>query len=270
MIFDRHIRNVFPSVAALSYNPVFAVLADAAAAMFAWLIPEWRQLPPNHLRVRVGVNNRIVRNQTHFINFGSNMWFRWLAHGYAAPDSVVLEIGCGCGRVAWPLRGNWFQGKYYGIDIDSEMLDWCRKNFDERFSFHQTAHASLTYHDRRAGESCYYELPCADESVDFIYATSLLTHLLEFEMMNYIRESFRVAKPGARVLMYFFSYQAVRKGGRWTFGHRVGNAYVENPALPEAAVAYDSAFIMAAFKSAGFEDVSVTELPVQSLVSCRR
>lgn len=270
MVFDRHIRNVFPSIAALSYNPIFAVLVDTAASLFDWFFREWRQLPPNHLRVRVGVNNRLFLNQTHFIAFGNELWLSWLADGYAGPDSVVLEIGCGCGRVAWPLRGGWFQGKYCGIDIDSEMLEWCRQSFDERFSFHQTAHASLTYHDRRQTESRYYKLPCADESVDFIYSTSLFTHLLEFEMINYIEESYRAAKPGATVLMYFFSYGSVRKGGRWTFGHRAGNAYVETLDLPEAAVAYDTDFIVASFRAAGFEKVSVIEEPFQSLVICRR
>jgi hypothetical protein len=47
-------------------------------------------------------------------------------------------------------------------------------------------------------------------------------------------------------------------GGRWTFSRRLGNAYVENLKYPEAAVAYERAYLEANVRAAGFSEVQVT------------
>ena len=85
-----------------------------------------------------------------------------------------------------------------------------------------------------------YVLPIADESIDFGFSTSVFTHLLEPEMVNYYRESFRVLKPGGSMAMYCFSmdHPPPTFGDRHTFQFRIGNSYVESMAVPEAAVAY--------------------------------
>jgi hypothetical protein len=51
---------------------------------------------------------------------------------------------------------------------------------------------------------------------DFIYSTSLYTHLLEDELGNYTRESFRVLRPNGVMYMTFFCMDSVELGNRWT------------------------------------------------------
>ena len=55
-------------------------------------------------------------------------------------------------------------------------------------------------------------------------------------------------------------------GGRWTFRSRVGEAFVENANLPEAAVAYSRDFLERACRRAGFDDVEVIRRAGQSLL----
>jgi ubiquinone/menaquinone biosynthesis C-methylase UbiE len=50
-----------------------------------------------------------------------------------------------------------------------------------------------------------YVLPIADESIDFVFSTSVFTNVLEPEMVNYYKESFRVLKPLDSMAMYYFS-----------------------------------------------------------------
>jgi hypothetical protein len=46
-------------------------------------------------------------------------------------------------------------------------------------------------------------------------------------------------------------------GGRWTFEHRVQNAFVENQQYPEAAVGYARDFLVKTAREAGFPDCEV-------------
>ena len=51
------------------------------------------------------------------------------------------------------------------------------------FLFHRSNHVSRAYNV--AGETeDNYVLPIADESIDFVFSTSVFTHLLEPEMVN--------------------------------------------------------------------------------------
>ncbi len=69
-----------------------------------------------------------------------------------------------------------------------------------------------------------------------------------------MRESCRVLKEDSFMAMFCFSmdHPPPTFGGRHTFGFRIGNAYVESMAVPEAAVAYEEKFLFEAARKAGF------------------
>lgn len=279
MAFDRLIRRIVPSVSKITYNP----LVKLGLSMFD-IVPrltyrEFRKLPPNYMRCRVGVGNRLFANQVIYLTRGSSLWMYAFARGMVDFNSNIVEIGCGCGRRAHHLRdlqfhSEKFTGKYYGIDIDSEMLDWCRRNFDpQRFEFILSTHGSKSYRNE-AATSDYYRFPLENNSIDFVFATSLLTHLLEEQMMNYFQESARVLRPGRHLMISCFCLDHPGKtfGDRHTFQHQVGNAYVESKEVPEAAVAYREAFLIESAKKAGFADAHVLHAAddVQQMLVCRK
>src|SRR5690242_5375132 len=131
--YDRVLRRFVPSIAKLSYDPCVKIIGDAIARLVAWPFPELKELPPNHLRIRVGSGNLIFNSHVNFIQMGDDVWLTFLSRNYCAFNSDVVELGCGCGRLARPLRDPpwdpWFQGTYVGVDIDSEMIEYCRSNF---------------------------------------------------------------------------------------------------------------------------------------------
>jgi SAM-dependent methyltransferase len=267
---EKLIRAFIPSSANLSYNPVFGVLGDAISAFPSLLYPEFRGLPPNHLRVRVGVGNKLLFNQAYHLQVGAGFWQNWLSSCYVKASSDILEIGCGCGRIAHHLRGNWFVGSYVGIDIDRESLQWCTSHFpSEKFTFLPSPHVSATYASHSVDESTPIAFP-EDWEKDFIYSTSLYTHLLETELANYTRESFRVLRPNGTMYMTFFCLDSVELGKRWTFKHKIGEAFVESIKYPEAAVAYTREFIERLCYSVGFSQVSIIGNRGQSALICRK
>ena len=274
MTMDKAIRRLVPSASRLSYNPVFKAIVDSFDLVPRLVFEELARIPPNHLRIRVGVGNRIFANQVIFVAGSKDFWMHAFHSGLCRLDSTIVDIGCGCGRYAHPLRdyrykSERFTGKYIGIDIDEEMLAWCRKNYDAaRFSFYQSNHASKAYRGTKNANPnpnghLHYRLPVADESADFVFSTSLFTHLLEEQLGNYCQESYRVLKPGGHMAMSCFSmdHPPPTYGQRHTFRYRIANAHVESLDVPEAAVAYDESFLLAVAQRAGFRTAEMMEAP---------
>lgn len=261
---ERHARRFVPSTSLLSHNFLFKCFVNFSDLLPRIIWKEFRKLPPNHLRIRVGVGNRFLSNQIFYLNVAESFWLHYMSIGAVNLDSTIMDIGCGCGRFAHHLRDfvyldARFTGQYIGVDIDPEMLDWCRKHFDaSHFQFLHSTHASRSYKQSGASDAGY-TIPVAANSVDFVFSRSLFTHLLEAELTNYLRESLRILKPGAHMVMSFFclDYPPPTYGGRHTFSHRMGNASVESRAVPEAAVAYTEEFMVHLAREVGFSSVEV-------------
>jgi len=279
MGLDRTLRRFVPAVSRLTYNPVFKVVVDSFDFLPKLMYPELSRIPPNHLRIRVGVGNRLFTNKIHYLTIGSAFWMHCFHAGLCRLDSTVVDLGCGCGRVAHTLRdygfkSERFSGHYVGIDVDKEMLNWCSRNFDpERFEFHLSSHANKAYRTG-SNENSYYALPLGDETADLVFSTSLFTHLLENELINYCQESYRVLKPNGHMAMYCFSMDHLPAsfGDRHTFQHRIGNAYVESLSVPEAAVAYEEQFLFSTAKKIGFRTAEIQTAPgdSQPMLLCRK
>jgi SAM-dependent methyltransferase len=257
----------------MSYNPVVKVVGDAFSNIVSLPFTELHNLPPNHLRIRIGVGNRILANQVHFLQMGSGIWHYFLSRQYCKFNSDIVELGCGCGRIAYPLKGDWFEGTYVGVDIDQEMVDYCRQHFPKKqFGFVLSRHKSETYSSGskmmpKAQEEC--EIGDGD-SKDFVYSISLYSHLLEREFEEYLRETFRLLRPGGLMYLTFFCLDHVKLGNRWTFLHRKGNSYIEDLKYPEAAVAYRRDYVQELVSRIGFREVSILPRDIQSALLARK
>ncbi|HYE50114.1 MAG TPA: class I SAM-dependent methyltransferase [Azospirillaceae bacterium] len=257
----RTFRRFFPSASRMTFNTPAKLLLDAADLPARLFYPEFRRLPPNHMRVRVGTGGRYLANQVFHLQEPRNFWLFAFSRGLVRLDHTILDIGVGCGRFAAHIRDyvqgpSRFTGSYIGVDIDAEMLAWCRQAFPpDHFRFHLSTDASASY-NRTAQAPGPYRVPEPDGSVDFVMATSLFTHLLEAELDNYLREAARLLRPGGHLAAQFFclDHPPPTYGGRHTFSHRVGNAHVESLAQPEAAVAYREAFLFERVRAAGLAD----------------
>lgn len=269
MSLEKAIRRVIPSASRLTYNPVFKAVVDSFDLLPKLVYRELSGIPPNHMRIRIGVGNRIFANHVIFVAGSKDFWMHAFHSGLCRLDSTIVDIGCGCGRYAHPLRDYQFKserftGKYIGIDIDEEMLAWCRKHYDaERFSFHRSAHSSTAYRGIGKGGGAYYQLPLDAGSADFVFSTSLFTHLLEEQLNNYCQESYRALKPGGYMAMACFSMDHLPPtyGQRHTFKGRIANAHVESLDVPEAAVAYQEEFLFRVALGAGFRTAEILEAP---------
>jgi SAM-dependent methyltransferase len=150
-----------------------------------------------------------------------------------------------------------FRAHYYGIDIDAEMIEWCKNHHDAgRFTFFRATGRSVTYHQESTSNAPYV-IPLPDASADFVFSTSLFSHLLEHDLANYVAETSRILRSGGHAVHSFFSldHLPLSYGGRHTFRYTSGEAHIESPRQPEAAVAYYDNYIATVFAQSGLDDV---------------
>ncbi|MCB9456624.1 MAG: class I SAM-dependent methyltransferase [Anaerolineaceae bacterium] len=102
--------------------------------------------------------------------------------GGLTPESRVLEIGAGTGRIALPVSRH--IGEYYGIDVSASMLARLRGKQDGHKVY--TAQADATY------------LPFPNSSFDAVIAVHVF-HLIA-RWQHALREVARVLRPGGKLL----------------------------------------------------------------------
>ena len=160
----------------------------------------------------------------------------------------VLDVGCGCGRMAVPLvayLNN--RAKYEGFDISEPAIRWCQENISTRypnFRFRLADLFNTGYNPQGTLLPQEFRFPYEDESFDFVFLTSVFTHMLRADVEHYVGEIVRVMKPKARCLITFFlltndSRVLIEQGqSTLTFPYIIKDTAVRYANAPEGAVAF--------------------------------
>jgi glycosyltransferase involved in cell wall biosynthesis/SAM-dependent methyltransferase len=172
------------------------------------------------------------------------------------PDDRVLDIGCGIGQKARPLtRYLSPSGRYDGIDIVPEGIEWCRRNYRRFNNFHFAVADLFSSHynpraDKRARD---YTFPYETESFDLIFLSSVFTHMLPADMENYFSETARMLKPGGKCVMTFFllnpeSVRGIEAGLNtvqlpFTYEYQQETCRIADRETPETIVAHDESYV---------------------------
>ena len=176
--------------------------------------PVWKNvvpIPPEGLLWSVGGSSLEL-----FFVVGDAWWQVMARH--LAPESTVVDIGCGCGRAARVLLPHPSVRKYVGFDVIPESIAWCntfiQPLFGDRASFIHYDLYSAEYNPRADMRASDLRFPCDDLSVDMVVAASVFTHLLESDARHYLREIGRVLTTRGRALLSI--HNAVPEGVRFT------------------------------------------------------
>jgi GT2 family glycosyltransferase/glycosyltransferase involved in cell wall biosynthesis/SAM-dependent methyltransferase len=118
----------------------------------------------------------------------------------------LLDIGCGCGRLARVLAVDPTLGAYIGFDCIRANIIWCRTHVLPAFAgksceFHHVDARSAEYNPAGAIRAEDVRFPCGTASMDLVVAASLFTHLFEADAIRYLREIARVLKPHGKALL---------------------------------------------------------------------
>ncbi|OED42634.1 hypothetical protein AB833_05810 [Chromatiales bacterium (ex Bugula neritina AB1)] len=176
----------------------------------------------------------------------------------------MLDVGCGLGRLARPLIEYLVDGRYVGLDTTKSSVDWCTQEYSDvpNFEFIFANVFSNDYNTDAPLKASEYRFPLDDRSFDFVWSTSLFTHLVFEDFDNYIKEMSRVMKPGARCWNTYLLLDSVAlelidilnaKNTRHNLPHEVHGGRVRSLENPEAQIALYEAMVIDTHNKYGLE-----------------
>lgn len=213
-------------------------------------------LPPKSIYEQIG-----AEDDAGFLRAGEEFFglFRDLCD--LGPDEDVLDVGCGVGRMAFPLTRHLSgKGSYEGFDIFRDAVEWCQREVTPRFPNFRFQHAdivSVRYNPTGSVKGSEFRFPYDDASFDFAFLTSVFTHLLPDDLHRYMDELARVLRPGGRCLITYFllngeSKQLIaEKPQGFSLIPQDDVFWVHSWDVPEWAVAYEEDHIRARHAAAG-------------------
>ena len=213
-------------------------------------------LPPDHLRLGVG------NPDGEFYRVGEDIVVRLRREAGLGPSSRVLDIGCGLGRVAYPLaRELGPDGSYDGFDTNKEYIEWCENGLGldpQRVRFHWFDIYNSVYNPAGTIDGENLVFPWPDGAFTLTVATSLFTHLSAKGTVNYVREMARTLERGGLAFASFFvldheSREVIAQ--RETYPHfttEIEHGRVADPNSPDVAIAFDAEWLHQLFLSSGF------------------
>ncbi len=169
------------------------------------------------------------------------------------PTDAVLDVGCGVGRMAYALAHYLApSAAYEGFDIVERLIRWCQQSITPRFphfQFRTVDVANPSYNQGVTGPAAAFVFPYEAERFDFVFLTSVFTHMRGREVRRYLDEIRRVLKPGGRCLATFFllNAQAERliRDGKSTqkLVHPLEDGFTTRPDKPEDCIGFSEALV---------------------------
>ena len=186
-----------------------------------------------------------------YLKTGNNFLKYFIELAALAPEQKVLDVGSGIGRMAVPLTGYLTTGEYEGFDIMKEGIDWCNKHITVRHPNFRFKHVALQndLYSMDGNTANDFRFPYPDDHFDFVFLTSVFTHMLPDEVENYFREIRRVLKKRGRCLATFFilnieSKKYLEHNSAFTFPHIFGHYRLMDVKVKSANVAYEEQYII--------------------------
>lgn len=198
-----------------------------------------------------------------YLGTANEFFIYFTRYGELKPTDTVLDIGCGQGRMAIPLTTYLTpQTRYEGFDIVPAGIDWCNEKIAKHFpNFHfQVADVyNQMYVGGAAQTATQYRFPFADATFDFVFLTSVFTHMFPNEVEHYASEIGRVLRPGGRCLSTFFlmtedALSLVAQGkSTQNFVHERDGYRIVKTDAPEEAVGFTVPDVLAMFERYGMK-----------------
>jgi SAM-dependent methyltransferase len=196
-----------------------------------------------------------------FEQIGKEFKKHFIALGNLQPGDRVLDVGCGLGRMAIPLTSYLSkEGEYWGFDIVKQGIEWCQRHISPKYNNFHFLHSDIynkQYNRKGKIRAQDFKFPFEDAFFDFVFLTSVFTHMLPIDVENYTGEIARVLKAGGKCMITFFLLNAestnlIRSGNsRLDFRYEVEGCLTTDKNTPEDALAYDEEFLKRLFNRHG-------------------
>jgi SAM-dependent methyltransferase len=185
----------------------------------------------------------------HFLDVSCEWLSYFIQEVHLRPDSDVLDVGCGCGRIAHALA-HYLRptARYEGFDIIDRLVTSAQQTISPifpNFRFRKVDIHNTFYNPTGRLRSLDFHFPYDDESFDFVVLVSVFTHMLAPDVRHYLDEIGRVLRPGGKCLLSCFLLNSESRRliaqGKSTIApvHPLDECFVVVPTVPEDAVGFE-------------------------------
>jgi SAM-dependent methyltransferase/uncharacterized membrane protein YbhN (UPF0104 family) len=211
-------------------------------------------IPPAELRF-------MGDSEESFVEIGDALVNVLERHADFTPDSRVLDVGCGYGRLAHALLRRGFSGRYLGIDVLGPHVDWCAQSLaTDGVEFRRVDIRNERYNP--AGTRPARALDLAGERFDVVALFSLFTHMWPEDVAAYLRVLDSALAPGGRAIASFFllddEWRRLESAGSPDFRlplERTAFCRYESEAEPLHRVGYELDWVLQTAREAGLAAV---------------
>lgn len=157
-------------------------------------------------------NLHLIVGGGHSIEIANETFELLKAFGLFKKGIDILDFGCGFGRLSIPILKELDQNnKYIGVDIVPKLIDYAKKTIESNFAnakffllADKNKHYDQYFDGLHIGDDSISNIQEVCSSIDFIMNFSVFTHLEKKDARKYLREFFRVLKPGGNLLISTF------------------------------------------------------------------
>jgi SAM-dependent methyltransferase len=150
--------------------------------------------PAHVARLRALLDRDAAFSQAVGGNFlaSGKLQYSLLVHLGLDPKHLVIDVGCGSGRLAAQLAH--IAGlRYLGTDVVPDLLEYAR-TLTQRPDWRFLLTDGVT-------------IPAENESADFVSFFSVFTHLRHEESCQYLAQARRVLRPGGLIVFSFLEFR---------------------------------------------------------------
>jgi SAM-dependent methyltransferase len=166
------------------------------------------------------------------------------------PETRVLDVGCGPGRLATGIIRVFGRMDYTGNDVDRDAILWCKKHIEARhptFKFHLLPVRNERYNPRGLDLTPGFQFDLPSGAFDLIYVYSVFTNMAERDMRIYLTDFRRLLADDGQV---FFTAYAEDGVPPVTINP---DGYISRPCSgPLHAVRYERAHLLSLLEELGY------------------
>jgi SAM-dependent methyltransferase len=141
----------------------------------------------------------------------------WLTDcGVNVRTGLILDVGCGWGRLAYGLLTTGFAGQYIGVDIVKERIDWLNANFTPvhpRYTFQFSDVRNDLYNPKGTLLRIPFDTIAGNAAPDTIVLLSVFTHMYERDVADYLSNISAIMAAKSRLVFTCFLFDGVAQEG---------------------------------------------------------
>jgi SAM-dependent methyltransferase len=120
------------------------------------------------------------------------------------PRGLLVDIGCGQGRLAIGLIRDLPNARYLGLDVSARSIDWCTKHLESRHPSYRFRHINLVnalYNPLGDALPPVFHLPVTSGAADIAYMWGVVTNMEPEHLAPYAQEISRILRLGGKLFL---------------------------------------------------------------------